>query len=664
MSSDEGLPDLPRRADGGRGNSHISHLSVTAPSPTTRNRASRSPVGKLAASLRNVASRSPVGKLSSERHHHYRDQSEIWDSNVFLGVLFSHLLLPVSVLLNCCLLTKKGRAAQNKVLALQLSFYALLCANAVLYVLYVNDTLFISQTEIVGPVALYTLIAALHASECAAMAPDEMQNSLGYFAFRLSMVRTLWKHAPEQAVSSRSTLTESGIAFLKKIVVEEATPFIEQLDLDSQHVWCVRTPVAGATPQRADSRRVLFGNAPTRKPGHTGGKLGFITGRSQQQGESAPVRLGTVEDALASASGEKSSESNSNAVTDAGEGEPASPAEPAGSMSKTTSFDCISCRDYMLEVCGLTLGMKRWKKFKWVPFFMAGLYAALPTVVRLFAPLPSAKTGYAQVIDIYLVTCSACVSFAEASVVLRILHRCMMDYCRRYQTNRYMSAALDPVDSSWYSLPQLVIDCSWQQSPHAFGECIDNISGWLAIRSCLLACESTQSAHNERSITLILGSELALCIWGIVETLVSPSNLTTAVLLKTHYVMALYVTAVGAFYLFRILKYIVHCNAQQLSHRGLLLSAKLTVVQSRWTHTTVVADPGARARRAAALASDTHRSGCGEIERFLETTIACLTTNDSLCKLFGMAIDQQLSARLVAVVAAGLASQLWEILMA
>ena len=486
----------------------------------------------------------------------------------------------------------------------------------------------VTHTEVFAPVAFYVLIAGLHANARAIVSRADARRGLLFFVFERSAWQALWTAAVEGQ--------EAGKKAVRRRVLEDTGEQAATLGLASMFLWSPD----GATSQGSSARQRAK-------------LLGFLE------------PLG-------------------------GGGDDAAADDDAfGGLTESPSRGRIYCAlDFLRELWGLTVGTKRWKRFKSVPVAAAAVHAALPLLMRFFDSA-SGSTGstdsssggggsgeHAGAIAYYLTASSCLLAFAQALLVLRVLHKTMMDYCRRWKAMRLLSAILDRDEACEFAMPHLEIAGGSGSSSSSSGSggggcrrCYNNLTGWLSMRDCVLACERHTAVRNQAHISFLLSAVLVICVAAVVDIL---SRSSQAVQVTQFNLTVSYDTMCMVLYFMQILAYIAQANQQQEAHPALLRLAKLNVVKQRWhlppppplapaaAGGTVEALGGHDATWARPLSDARALAELGEMDRLLDVVISHLQASDEPCKMFGVRIDEAFRVKLLLVLGAGIVAQLVE----
>jgi uncharacterized membrane protein YgcG len=495
----------------------------------------------------------------------------------------------------------------------------------------------VTHTEVFAPVAFYVLIAGLHANARAIVSRADARRGLLFFVFERSAWQALWTAAVEGQ--------EAGKKAVRRRVLEDTGEQAAMLGLASMFLWSPD----GATSQGSSARQRAK-------------LLGFL----EPLGE------------------------NSDAADD----------DAFGATESTPRGCTYSALDFLRELWGLTVGTKRWKRFKSVPVAAAAVHAALPLLMRFFdstgggadnADSADSSGGgggssgggggsgggsgeHAGAIAYYLTASSCVLAFAQALLVLRVLHKTMMDYCRRWKAMRLLSAILDRDEACEFAMPHLEIAGGSGSSSSSGGSggcrrCYNNLTGWLSMRDCVLACERHTAVRNQAHISFLLSAVLVICVAAVVDIL---SRSSQAVQVTQFNLTVSYDTLCMVLYFMQILAYIAQANQQQEAHPALLRLAKLNVVKQRW-HLPPPPPPLAAAAGGTAEALGGHGATwarplsdaralaeLGEMDRLLDVVISHLQASDEPCKMFGMRIDEAFRVKLLLVLGAGIVAQLVE----
>ena len=228
----------------------------------------------------------------------------------------------------------------------------------------------------------------------------------------------------------------------------------------------------------------------------------------------------------------------------------------------STEKDAFTVFELACQVWSLAAGRKRWAKFRVVPLALAALVGFLspflrvagalridaknlfagpsrddaaatePTNSQLLPPKPLSVQVVVTLLSVVLSTCFAL-------LIIRVVHKAMMDACRRWKALRSISAIFDGGrDATWHSLPSLSIigasrphrgykasasgaaahqgidhnnDAGADDAHEGEDRSFDNLVGWVTVRAIMLRCDQRLSADNQRRISFILLANLVGC---------------------------------------------------------------------------------------------------------------------------------------------------------
>jgi hypothetical protein len=275
---------------------------------------------------------------------------------------------------------------------------------------------------------------------------------------------------------------------------------------------------------------------------------------------------------------------------------------------------------------------------------------------------------------------------------------------RRWQVTRYIAALFDPDDAEWSGLPFLDISTA-DTGAHTF----DNIVGWAGARKCLLDNADSVTAHNSSYISFILATNLVLCLYELVKCFTNQGQFTFDLLM----VVVLFDTCFLSSYFIAIFEKVAGANAHQRQHLAALQNAKFALMKQCWQRRdgegrrwhSLRHDRGLLSTIAIAQAHDVHSlasegqgkgkgndnlamsnggaiRGDNECEaknqsntetslfckvaeatrlcQLLDSLVEYLNTNDSLCRVFGMPVDDAYRVKLLVVLLAGMAAPIVE----
>jgi hypothetical protein len=246
----------------------------------------------------------------------------------------------------------------------------------------------------------------------------------------------------------------------------------------------------------------------------------------------------------------------------------------------------------------------------------------------------------------------------------------MMDYMRRWQVTRYITGLFDRDDSEWAGLPHIDITHtgnlhtgnSESGNQHAF----DNIVGWVAVRRCLLVHVERVTQRNYTYVTSILLLVTALITYELLSLLFAkPDAVFKLDCLK---MLILFYTFCLSFYLVLILEFVAASNALQRHHISSLQDAKYTLSKRCWYkadgqkwhqlfNPNTAADSKADAEREQDITEVT------KLCELLEHLIGHLRSNDTLCRVIGVYVDDAYRVKLLVLLLAGMAAPVFEVLL-
>jgi hypothetical protein len=556
---------------------------------------------------RRGSNKSTRRTMQHRRSIHTQSQSvtEKWDPLVFLIIWLSWLLLPISVgihFLRLCekrysryndgALWGKGQASRKKrernlCLVVECVCFILLSTNLLLYTCrYPHIDL---SVEVFLPPAIYVLIAGIHAADQATISRKDEALSLAHFVYRRSLLQTLWV-TPLQLDAATIGNSASKHELHSPVAAQEAAGAADAAGR-------IASAGAGGVIASDMQQKLLLSKFSKQAQRQK------VTQDLEQWCKNESLdRLYMSVDPMTQPSVQSLALSRKNDYH-------------LGFV--TSGAQSFTAEELAKEVWGMTLGLKRWASFRRITFTLALVHGLLPLLYRVLYKYAygggqhpvtqgqlywerSEEGEYSDVcVAVWIGVTSAILSFSFMLLVARLLHKCMMDYTRRWQVTRYITGLFDRDDSDWAGLPYINItspngntDTGPSSSALESGSgsssmihggslhVFDNIVGWVAVRRCLLVHVERVTQRNYTYVTSILLLVTALIVYELLSLLFAKAG--AAVKLDTLKCLIIFYTFTLSSYFVRILEFVAASNALQRHHISALQDAQYTLSKRCW----------------------------------------------------------------------------------